>query len=337
MLSDQVFIIAEAGVNHNGDMDIALKLIDAAVKSGADAVKFQTFKAQNLCARTAPKADYQIRNAGNQESQFEMLQRLELSRENHLDLMACCRKKNIRFMSSPFDTESLNLLFSLGLDLIKIPSGEITNAPFLEKIGSLNIPVILSTGMADMAEIKAAVLCMEKTGLIKENLALLHCCTDYPAQFDQVNLRAIPVMAQAFKGVSIGYSDHTPGIEASIAAVALGARIIEKHFTLDRQMEGPDHLASIEPDTFRGMVCAIRHIETSLGDGVKKPSPAEVKHKAIVRKSIVAAKKIKKGEIFSQFNLVIKRPGQGISPMKWHEVMGRKAAKDFEPDEYITL
>ncbi|MFA5903233.1 MAG: N-acetylneuraminate synthase [Desulfobacula sp.] len=334
---NNVFIIAEAGVNHNGDIETAEHLIDAAVNAGADAVKFQTFCAEDICSKSAPRAEYQDRNTGTDESQFLMLKKLELDHKAHARLMAHAAKKNIRFMSSPFDLNSIELLYALGLEVFKIPSGEITNLPYLEKIGSLQKDIILSTGMADMAEIQLAVDILEKQGCKRNKISLLHCCTEYPAMPEHVNLRAIRTLKKAFPGMMIGYSDHTRGIEIALAAVAMGAGIIEKHFTLDKSMKGPDHKASLDAGELKGMVCAIRNIEKAMGDGNKTPSPSEIKNRQVVRKSIVALKSIKKGEIFSQSNVTIKRPGTGISPLEWYRVLGKKASRDFEPDDLIVV
>ena len=334
---NKVFIIAEAGVNHNGNIKTAEKMIDIAVKAGADAVKFQTFKAGRMCCSFAGKAEYQKQNTGNRETQFEMLKRLELDEKAHTHLLSYCKKQNIVFLSSPFDLQSIEFLFSLGMEIFKIPSGEITNVPYLEKIGSLAKKIILSTGMADMEEVKFAVDILKNQGALMENIALLHCCTQYPAPFSSVNLNAIKSLAKVFPEARIGYSDHTQGIEIPIASVAMGATIIEKHFTLDRTMNGPDHIASIEPDELKGMVCAIRNIERAMGNGEKKAGLTEIKNKKVVRKSIVALSDITKGEIFTTRNLTVKRPGDGLSPVKWHDLLGKKAKKDFLQDEQITL
>ncbi len=333
----RTFIIAEAGVNHNGDLITAETLIDAAVNAGADAVKFQTFNAGDICAKSAPRAEYQDKNTGTDETQFLMLKKLELDHKAHIRLMAHAVKKNIRFLSSPFDLNSIDLLDKLGLDVFKIPSGEITNLPYLEKIGSLKKKIILSTGMADMAEVRFAVDILEKRGCRRSQISLLHCCTDYPAMPEHVNLKAILTLKEVFPGMTIGYSDHTRGIEIALAAVAMGAGVIEKHFTLDKSMQGPDHRASLDPYELKGMICAIRNIEKAMGDGNKVPSSSEIKNRMVVRKSIVAFKNIKKGEIFSQFNITIKRPGTGISPLEWYRVLGKRASRDFEPDDLITV
>lgn len=334
---NRTFIIAEAGVNHNGDIGTAEHLIDAAVNAGADAVKFQTFRAGDICSKSAPRAEYQDKNTGTDESQLLMLKKLELDHKAHTRLMAHAAKRNIRFMSSPFDLNSIDLLYALGLEVFKIPSGEITNLPYLEKIGSLQKNIILSTGMADMAEIQLAVNILEKQGCKRNQISLLHCCTEYPAMPEHVNLKAILTLKTAFPGMCIGYSDHTQGIDIALAAVAMGAGIIEKHFTLDKSMQGPDHRASLDPHELKGMVCAIRNIEKALGDGKKIPTPSEIKNRMVVRKSIVALKNIKKGEIFSQSNITIKRPGTGISPLEWYRVLGKKAGRNFEPDDLIII
>ena len=331
----KTFIIAEAGVNHNGSLELAKKLVDVAADAGADAVKFQTFKAENLVSKGAPKAQYQKLLSGKEESQFEMIKKLELDAEAHRELMAYCLQKGIQFLSAPFDLESINLLHELGLKTFKIPSGEITNLPYLRKIGAFKKKIILSTGMADLGEIKDALEVLIKAGTAKENITILHCNTEYPTPFEDVNLRAMLTISSAFSGLQVGYSDHTSGIEASIAAVALGARIIEKHFTLDKNMEGPDHKTSLEPSELKKMVKAIRNIEKALGSGIKKPSPSELKNRPVARKSIVAAKNIAKGEIFNEKNLTVKRPGTGISPMRWNELLGKIANKNYREDEVI--
>ena len=324
-----VFIIAEAGVNHNGSIDLAEKLIDAAAEAGADAVKFQTFKAEKMISIYAEQAEYQKKNTGTQESQLEMIQKLELPFEQHQHLIDRCRQKGILFLSTPFDLASIDFLISLGLPLLKIPSGEITNLPYLRKINQSRKPVILSTGMASMAEVSAALKILKDC-----RVSLLHCTTEYPCPFADVNLQAMVEMKKFFK-LPVGYSDHTTGIEVPAAAVALGAEIIEKHFTLNRHMAGPDHKASLEPDELKAMVSAIRHVEVALGDGIKKPAPSEIKNICIARKSIVASRFIKKGEVFSAENLTTKRPGNGLSPMKWDEVIGTTAQRDYMEDEQI--
>ncbi len=330
------FIIAEAGVNHNGSIEIAKKLINAAVDAGADAIKFQTFKAEKIISRYAPKAEYQKKTTNKHESQLEMVKKLELDTNAHKQLINCCKEKNIIFLSTPFDLESIDLLDEFGLKIFKIPSGEITNLPYLRKIGSLKKKVILSTGMADMGEIEDALDILTKAGTRKEDITVLHCNTEYPTPFEDVNLFAMLSIRDAFK-VSVGYSDHTLGIEIPVAAVALGATVIEKHFTLDKNMEGPDHKASLEPHELNAMVRAIRNIEKAMGDGIKKPSASEIKNKPIVRKSIVAAKEIKKGEVLSEETLSVKRSGSGISPLEWDRIIGRKAIRDFKEDELIEI
>lgn len=330
----KVFIIAEAGVNHNGSSDIAKELIDAAVKAGADAVKFQTFKAANLVSKTAQKADYQKRTTDVEESQFEMIQKLELDVDAHKKLISYCKHKNILFLSTPFDHESIELLHKLGLEVFKIPSGEITNLPYLRHIGSLNKRVILSTGMANLGEIEAAINVIIQAGSNRKNITILHANTEYPTPMKDVNLKAMVTIGNAFN-TNYGYSDHTLGIEVPIAAVALGASIIEKHFTLDKNMPGPDHRASLEPHELISMIQAIRNIEQALGSTVKKPSPSEAKNKSIARKSLVAKTSIKEGEFFTEENLTVKRPGTGISPMRWDEVIGTKAVNNYQEDDLI--
>lgn len=332
-MSDKVFIIAEAGVNHNGRVSIAKRLIDAAAASGADAVKFQTFTAENLVLENAPKAEYQ-KKQGVKESHFDMLKNLELDRPAHKDLIAHCRKKGIVFMSSPFDLDSIDLLEGLGIGIFKIPSGEITNLPYLKKIGALKKRIILSTGMANLGEIGAALDVLDKAGTGRKDITVMHCNTAYPTPAEDVNLRAMITIKKALD-VDIGYSDHTQGIEVPIAAAALGAKAVEKHLTLDRSMKGPDHAASLEPDEFKHMVTAIRNIEKALGDGTKSPSASESKNIGVVRKSLVAMKDIKKGDIFSSENLTAKRPGGGISPMRYDELAGKKAKIDFKKGEMI--
>ncbi|MEA4995130.1 MAG: N-acetylneuraminate synthase [Petrimonas sp.] len=333
-----VIIIAEAGVNHNGSMKNALRLIDIAANAGVDYVKFQTFKAENLVSVTAQKAEYQIQNTGNaEENQLQMLKKLELSEEQHEHLIAYCKEKNVKFFSTAFDLDSLKYLHSVGLDMVKIPSGEITNLPYLRKAALLFKKVILSTGMSTLREINDAMNVFLKAGIAKEDITILHCNTEYPTPMEDVNLKAMLHIQREF-GTAFGYSDHTMGIEVPIAAVALGATVIEKHFTLDKMMEGPDHKASLEPNELKAMVSAIRNIEKSLsGNGEKAVSLSEQKNITIARKSIVAKTKIKQGEKFSEINITVKRPGTGISPMKWDEVVGCKAKRDFEPDELIEF
>lgn len=330
----KVFIIAEAGVNHNGSIELAKKLIDVAVESGVDAVKFQTFKAENLVSKNAQKADYQKQTTDKAESQFDMVKKLELDLNTHKELISYCKTKNIMFLSTPFDHDSIELLNDLGLEFFKIPSGEITNLPYLRHIGKICTKVILSTGMADIGEIEDALDILIEAGTKKENIAILHANTEYPTPMEDVNLKAMVTIGKTFD-VSYGYSDHTLGIEVPTAAVALGACCIEKHFTLDKTMEGPDHKASLEPDELKAMVKAIRNIEQALGSGVKKPSKSELKNKPIARKSIVAKTDIKKGEILSENNIAVKRPANGISPMRWDEIVGNIAQKDYKEDELI--
>jgi N,N'-diacetyllegionaminate synthase len=331
---NKTFIIAEAGVNHNGSLEMAFQLIDVAVAAGADAVKFQTFKAEKVIAVNAPKAGYQKETTGSDESQLEMVKKLELDETAHIRLHQYCRHKGNQFLSTPFDLESIDLLNRLGLEIFKIPSGEITNLPYLKKMGALKKRLLLSTGMADLGEIEDALDVLSESGTPKGNITVLHCNTEYPTQFEDVNLLAMLTIKNAF-GVEVGYSDHTLGIEVPIAAVALGATIIEKHFTLDRNLPGPDHKASLEPDELKAMVQAIRNIEKALGDGIKRPSPSEVKNKPIARKSLVATQPIKTGELFSADNITAKRPGFGISPMRWDEVLGQAAQKDYKKDDLI--
>ena len=333
-MTEHTTIIAEAGVNHNGDFELAKQLIDAAAEAGADLVKFQTFSAERLVIQSAPKAEYQTRTTEKDESQFAMLRQLELSDEMHEALMAHCRERDIGFFSTGFDIPSLDYLASLGAERFKVPSGEITNLPYLRHIGGFGTPVILSTGMATLGEIEDALAVLEAAGTPRSRITVLHCNTEYPTPMVDVNLRAMNRIRDAF-GVAVGYSDHTPGIEVPIAAVALGATVIEKHLTLDRTLPGPDHEASLEPGEFTAMVRAIRNIEQALGDGIKRPSPSEVGNRPIARKSLVAAGPIRAGEVFTPENVTAKRPGTGISPMRWDEVMGRAATRDFAADELI--
>jgi N-acetylneuraminate synthase len=327
-----VFIIAEAGVNHNGSLDLAVRLIDAAKASGADAVKFQTFRADLLATRSAQKAPYQERTAAGAESQFEMLQRLELDEAAHRRLISHCREVGIQFLSSPFDSQSADLLAALDVPLFKVPSGEITNLPFLEYLARKGRPLILSTGMSTLAEVEEAVRVLETAGATK--LTLLHCVTEYPAPFEQVNLRAMQTLRSAF-GLPVGYSDHTPGIEIAVAAVALGAEVVEKHFTLDRSLPGPDHSASLEPQELRQMVEAIRHVEAALGTGIKAPAPCELPNLPIARKSLVAARPLSAGHRLEQGDLDIKRPGNGIAPKLLPELTGRTLRVSLSKDETI--
>lgn len=328
-----VYIIAEAGVNHNGSFELACRLADAAKEAGADCVKFQTFKSQNLVAKSAEKADYQ-KNATGDGSQIEMLKKLELSYDEFLKLKAYCDKIGIAFLSTPFDFDSIDFLNSVEMPFWKIPSGEVTNYPYLVALAKTGKSVVMSTGMCDMQDIRMAIETMRDNGIC--DIRLLHCNTEYPTPFEDVNLLAMQTMRDAF-GLDVGYSDHTKGIEVPIAAVTLGATIIEKHFTLDRNMEGPDHKASLEPEELKRMVEAIRHIEKAIGDGKKEPSPSEKKNVTIARKSIVAKKDIKAGEKLTEENITAKRPGTGISPMRWKEVLGTAAVRDFGEDELIEL
>ena len=332
---NKVFIIAEAGVNHNGSIKLAKELIDVASKANVDAVKFQTFKATNLVSKNAQKAKYQKENMKNSDnSQLNMLKKLELDIDTHKELISYCKMKNIMFLSTPFDHDSIELLNDLGLEIFKVPSGEITNLPYLRHIGKLDKKVILSTGMADIGEIEDALDVLIEAGTKKENITVLHANTMYPTPMEDVNLKAMVTIGNSFD-VPFGYSDHTLGIEVDIAAVAMGATCIEKHFTLDKTMEGPDHKASLEPDELNAMVSAIRNIELALGSSVKKPSKSETPNIQVARKSIVAKEGIKKGEIFTESNISIKRPGTGISPMRWDEIVGTIASKDYKEDELI--
>jgi N,N'-diacetyllegionaminate synthase len=330
------FIIAEVGVNHGGDVGVAEELVKAAKLAGADAVKFQTFDASRLVTSTAPKASYQRRATSATESQHRMLRDLELSREAHERLVECCRASEIEFMSSAFDEGSAAFLYQLGLRRLKIPSGEITNLPFLRHLGGFEAALILSTGMATLDEVIEAVDVLERAGTKRSSITVLHCTTEYPAPMRDVNLLAMVTLATTI-GVEVGYSDHTLGIEVPIAAVALGAAVIEKHLTLDRSRQGPDHQASLEPSDFAKMVESIRNIESALGDGVKRAMPSELTNMAVARKSLVAATHIRMGELFSPQNIVVKRPGDGISPMRWDEVMGMPATRAFAADEVIEI
>jgi N,N'-diacetyllegionaminate synthase len=334
--NERTLIIAEAGVNHNGEIMLAKKLIDVAAEAGANLVKFQTFSADRLVTQTAALADYQTQTTVGIKTQHAMLHRLELSHEMHDELIAHCRTRRIGFFSAAFDMDSVNLLAGLGQDLFKIPSGEITNLPYLRHIGQLGKEVILSTGMASLGDVEAAIDALEVAGTPRQRITALHCTTEYPTPMREVNLRAMQILQTAFD-VRVGYSDHTSGIEVAVAAVALGASVIEKHFTLDRNLPGPDHQASLEPQELKAMVMAIRNVEQALGDGIKRLTPGEARNKPIVRKSIVASCDIRAGEIFSSENLTVKRPGTGISPMRWDEVVGYRAGRDFAVDELITL
>ena len=332
----KVVIIAEAGVNHNGDVNIAKQLIDAAAEAKADYVKFQTFQSNKVISSFAEQASYQYKNTGIKESQLEMVQKLELSKQDHQLLLDHCKKTNIKFFSTSFDLPSTRFLRKLNLGLFKIPSGEITNLPYLSLIGGYNTEIILSTGMADLGEIEQAIRVLEKNGTERNKITLLHCTTEYPAPFEEVNLKAMNTLREAF-GTEVGYSDHTEGIEVAIAATALGASVIEKHFTLDKSLHGPDHKASLDPVELKKMVYSIRLIEKSLGDGRKEPSQSEIRNKSVARKSLVAKKLIKKGDKFTRNNIAIKRPGNGISPMKIDDVLGRKAIRTFTTDEMIEI
>ena len=354
----KIFIIAEAGVNHNGSLGLALELVRTAAAAGADAVKFQSFRAEKLATSLAPKAGYQVETTGGRESQLEMLARLELTEEAHREIVGCCREAGIEFMSTPFDHESLALLLDLGVSRLKIPSGEITNAPLLLDMAKTNLPLIVSTGMCSLGDIETALGVLAfgllRTGeqpsaaafeqayssvqgqsVLKDKIILLHCTTQYPTPYEDVNLRAMDTLAKAFS-LRVGYSDHTLGIVVPIAAAARGAVVIEKHFTLDKSLPGPDHRASLEPDELKAMVRAVRNIEQALGSGVKKASPSELENKAVVRKSLVAAKNIQSGDTFSPQNLTCKRPGTGISPMRYFDFLGRTAARNYHKDEMIS-
>jgi len=333
-MREKIVIIAEAGVNHNGDIRLAKKLVDAAKDAGADIVKFQTFQADSLASVNAEKAEYQLHTTDAGETQREMLKKLELTYEMHVELIRYCRETGIEFLSTPFDLESIDLLESLGMRMYKIPSGEITNLPYLRKIGSLGKPVILSSGMSTMQEIKDAVRILRQSGAL--DVAVLHCNTQYPTPMQDVNLNAMASIRREI-GVKVGYSDHTQGIEVPVAAAALGAEIIEKHFTLDKAMEGPDHKASLEPAELKAMVKAVRNIEAAMGSGRKSPTPSERNNLSVVRKSIVAKTAVKEGELFTEESITVKRPGNGLSPMLWDEVIGMQAGRDFEEDEMIEL
>ena len=332
----KTLIIAEAGVNHNGDLELAKKLVEVAAQAGADLVKFQTFKADRLVTAAAQKAPYQEASTGAGESQYEMLRRLELSDEAHHVLLEHCRALGIGFLSTGFDIESVDFLVSLGVRLFKVPSGEITNLPYLRHVGAKRGEVILSTGMATLGEVEAALDALVQAGTPKSNIIVLHCTTEYPTPMEAVNLKAMLSMQAAFQ-LRVGYSDHTEGIAIAPAAVALGACVVEKHFTMDRNLPGPDHRASLEPRELAALVRSIRAVEVALGDGVKRLTAAEAHNKPVARKSIVAARAIAQGELFSAQNLAVKRPGTGISPMRWDEVLGQRAPRDFKPDEPVKL
>lgn len=331
-MKNHVLIIAEAGVNHNGSFDIARKLVDAAKEAGADIVKFQTFRAENLVTKSARKADYQIENTKNDDSQFSMLKKLELKAEEYIELQKYCDLVGIQFLSTPFDGDSIRFLETLDMPFWKIPSGEITNFPYLRQLAKTGKPVVLSTGMSTLEEIQQAIEVLKRYGTT--DIRLLHCNTEYPTPFCDVNLSAMRTIAEA-TGLPVGYSDHTVGIEVPVAAVAMGACIIEKHFTLDKNMEGPDHRASLSPEELKAMVNAIRHVEQAIGSGCKEPSESEKKNITVARKSIVAKRYISKGEIFTEENLTTKRPGNGISPMEWEKLLGQQAQKDFMEDALI--
>jgi N,N'-diacetyllegionaminate synthase len=331
-----VLIIAEAGVNHNGDLALARRLIDVAAEAGADLVKFQTFNADRLVTTYASKAAYQIQTTGGEESHHAMIRRLELTRDMHMALIAHCQSRCIQFFSTGFDPESVDLLVELGLDRFKIPSGEITNLPYLRHIGGFGKPVILSTGMATLGEIEAALDVLEQAGTPRDRVTVLHCNTEYPTPMVDVNLRAMLSIRDAL-GVAVGYSDHTAGIEVAVAATALGASVIEKHFTMDRNLPGPDHKASLEPAELKAMVTAIRNIEQALGNGVKRPTASELRNRPVARKSIVARVGIARGDVFTAEKLSAKRPGTGLSPMLWDRVVGSVARRDFRADELIEL
>tara|TARA_B100000073_G_C23737667_1_gene572757 strand:- start:2066 stop:3070 length:1005 start_codon:yes stop_codon:yes gene_type:complete len=330
----RTLVIAEAGVNHNGNLKLAFKLIEAAAEAGADVVKFQSFQAQKLAIADAEKAPYQKETTGASENQLAMLQKLELTQEQHLHLIDHCKKRGIEFLSTAFDSNSLRLLENFNLKRFKIPSGEITNLPYLRKIAAYKKPLILSTGMANLGDIEAAIEALEQAGSTRNQITVLHCTTEYPAPENEVNLRAMQSIATAFD-VAVGYSDHTNGIAVSIAAVAMGATVIEKHLTLDQTMEGPDHKASLEPDQFAMMIQSIRTVEEAMGDGVKRPTASEHANLLVVRKSIVASHTIRAGEPFTTENITTKRPGSGISPMSWDDLIGRKATRDYALDEMI--
>jgi N,N'-diacetyllegionaminate synthase len=335
MNQQRTLVIAEAGVNHNGDLQLAKQLVDAAAAAGADVVKFQTFRSNQLATEHAEQAAYQQKALGQTQSQLAMLQQLELKPEQHGQLIEYCQKQDIEFLSTAFDPPSIELLASLQLNRWKIPSGEITNLPYLRQIGAMGQPLILSTGMANLGEIEAALAVLEQAGTPRSQMTVMHCTTEYPAPAEEANLRAIQTIAQAF-GVAVGYSDHTEGIAVPIAAVAMGATVIEKHLTIDRNLPGPDHKASLVAEEFVAMVRGIRTIEQALGDGIKRPTPSEQANLPVVRKSLVAARPIRAGELFSEANLTAKRPGTGISPMQWDAWFGRPASRDFAADELIT-
>jgi N,N'-diacetyllegionaminate synthase len=331
---NKVFVIAEAGVNHNGSLELAKKLVDVAVEAGADAVKFQTFKADKLVSKAAHKATYQKQTTAAEESQYEMIKRLELDEMAHREIIDYCQHKGIMFLSTPFDHDSIEMLNAFGMAIFKVPSGEITNFPYLCHIGRLGKEVILSTGMSDLGEIEDALETLLKAGTARDKITVLHATTEYPCPIDEVNMLAMQTIRNAF-GIKVGYSDHTKGIEVPIAAVAMGANVIEKHFTLDRAMEGPDHKASLEPEELKAMISGIRRVSLAMGDGIKRPSKSEIKNMPIARKSLVASKPIKVGEVFSVNNIAVKRPGYGINPMRWDEFIGQVAQRNYDVDELI--
>ena len=333
--ASKVIIIAEAGVNHNGDMELAKKLIDVAADARVDFVKFQTFKADKIVTQSAEKAEYQKNATGTTESQYEMLKKLELTDAMHHELFEYCQKSSVQFLSTGFDIESVDFLLSLGQKLIKVPSGEITNLPYLRHIGSRQLPVILSTGMSTMGEVGDALAVLTAAGLTKEIITVLHCTTEYPTPMEKVNLRAMQSIQDTF-GVAVGYSDHTIGIGVSVAAVALGATVIEKHFTLDKNLSGPDHKASLNPEELHALVIGIRNLETALGSSTKSPTAGELSNRSAARKSIVASRTIQVGDVFSENNVTTKRPGTGLSPMNWDRVIGSKATRSYSPDEEIA-
>ena len=335
-MNNKTLIIAEAGVNHNGDIGLAKQLIKVASEAGADLVKFQTFNAKRQVTYAAKKAEYQIQTSGDEESQQEMLRRLELTENMHHELIAHSKICNIGFLSSGFDIESIEFLSRLGQECFKVPSGEINNLPYLHHIGRMGKEIILSTGMSTLGDIEAAINVLEDSGTLRNKITILHCTTEYPTPMTEVNLRAMQSIHAAF-GTAVGYSDHTQGIEVAIAAVAMGATVIEKHFTLDRSLPGPDHKASLDPDDLNAMVRAIRNVEVALGDGIKRLTLCEMRNKAVARKSLVASRQIKAGEVFTVENLTTKRPGLGISPMLWYSVLGKSASRDFTVDELIEL
>ena len=332
MFQDRVFIIAEAGVNHNGSLETARALVDVASQAGADAVKFQTFTAARIASRGAGMADYQKRSSGDSGSQYEMLKRLELDESDHYALAAYCTKKEILFLSSPFDEQAVDLLLQVGVPLLKVGSGEITNLPLLSYIGSKGLPVILSTGMSMLGEVERAVAVLSAQGC--PDIALLHCLTEYPAPVDQVNLNAMLTLRQAF-ALPVGYSDHTVGFEIPVAAAALGARILEKHFTLDKSMPGPDHAASLDPTELALMVRAVRNVEQALGDGIKRPAPCELSNRDVARKSLIAARALAAGETLRREDIAVKRPGSGIAPEYLQRVVGRVVKTDVGADEVL--